>query len=335
VDSWRERLLADHVASLATLGSDESRYSDEPPLGQAQSWRQRWRRWRRQVLAPAAWPLAARLVPALLLAALLPLAAFGWMAVDSLQLLQDQARRADAAQRAQAAAVRRAEGRQVVRSLAAEPELAQWLQARDEAGLARLQTRLQARLQAARQADPDLQSLMLADTVGDLRAGTDPPRLGRSELTRADLRQALAGREAEAVDAAGPAGGVALAAPVRDSAGAVWGALLVQWRPATVAPPDPDAGGDDPLARLLTALQLALAGAVLLALVLGLRLARSVSRPVQALTAATQALRVGRFDHSYVDTKARGELRQLVRSFNVAVDVLRQRERERETRRRS
>jgi len=66
-----------------------------------------------------------------------------------------------------------------------------------------------------------------------------------------------------------------------------------------------------------------------------LRLARSVVRPVRSLTRGAYALKSGDFERAYVDVKARDEVGQLVRTFNVTVDVLRQRERERATRRRS
>ena len=56
-------------------------------------------------------------------------------------------------------------------------------------------------------------------------------------------------------------------------------------------------------------------------------------RPVQQLTAGADALKSGRFEQAYVEAKGRDELGQLARTFNVMVDVLRQRERERERRR--
>lgn len=62
---------------------------------------------------------------------------------------------------------------------------------------------------------------------------------------------------------------------------------------------------------------------------LGLKLARGLVRPLRALTDGVDALRAGRFDDAQVAVRSRDELGQLARTFNVMVDVLRQRERER------
>ncbi len=90
---------------------------------------------------------------------------------------------------------------------------------------------------------------------------------------------------------------------------------------------------EQPLDRLMTHLLLSLALVGLLFTGLALRFARGIVRPVQQLTTGAQALKSGQFEQAYVDIKARDELGQLARTFNVMVDVLRQRERERDSRR--
>jgi putative NADPH-quinone reductase/HAMP domain-containing protein len=60
-----------------------------------------------------------------------------------------------------------------------------------------------------------------------------------------------------------------------------------------------------------------------------LRFARSIVRPVRALTQAAAALKEGQYDAAGVEVKRRDELGQLGRTFNVMIDVLRQRDRER------
>jgi C4-dicarboxylate-specific signal transduction histidine kinase len=61
---------------------------------------------------------------------------------------------------------------------------------------------------------------------------------------------------------------------------------------------------------------------------LALRFARSIVRPIQALTGAAHALKEGDFDRAEVTVRSRDEVGQLARTFNVMIDVLRQRERE-------
>ncbi|RVU44472.1 serine/threonine protein kinase [Rubrivivax rivuli] len=62
---------------------------------------------------------------------------------------------------------------------------------------------------------------------------------------------------------------------------------------------------------------------------LALRFARSIVRPVRALTQAAAALKEGQYEAAGVEVKRRDELGQLGRTFNVMIDVLRQRDRER------
>ena len=64
---------------------------------------------------------------------------------------------------------------------------------------------------------------------------------------------------------------------------------------------------------------------VLLAIVF----ARSISRPVKALTRAADALKSGDYDAAHVRVTSGDEIGALGRTFNVMIDVLRQRERER------
>ena len=85
-----------------------------------------------------------------------------------------------------------------------------------------------------------------------------------------------------------------------------------------------------PVRRLMLHLQVSLALVGLLFTGLALRFARSIVRPVQQLTDGADALKAGQFEQAYVDAKGGDELGRLGRTFNVMVDVLRQREREHE-----
>jgi HAMP domain-containing protein len=64
-------------------------------------------------------------------------------------------------------------------------------------------------------------------------------------------------------------------------------------------------------------------------LVLALLFARSIVRPLEQLNSAAHALKSGDYDRATVAVKTGDEVGQLARTFNVMIDVLRQRERER------
>ncbi|TDP72752.1 protein kinase domain-containing protein [Roseateles toxinivorans] len=85
-----------------------------------------------------------------------------------------------------------------------------------------------------------------------------------------------------------------------------------------------------PLQQLFTHLLISVALVGLLFLGLALLFARSIVRPIKQLTQAAQALKNGDFDAATVTVRRRDEIGLLARTFNVMIDVLRQRERERE-----
>lgn len=62
---------------------------------------------------------------------------------------------------------------------------------------------------------------------------------------------------------------------------------------------------------------------------LALWIARRIVRPIKELTGAVDALKTGDYARATVKVPGRDELGQLARTFNVLIDVLRQRERER------
>jgi C4-dicarboxylate-specific signal transduction histidine kinase len=88
-----------------------------------------------------------------------------------------------------------------------------------------------------------------------------------------------------------------------------------------------------PLDRLFekVLISVLLAGAIFVAL--ASMFARSIVRPIQKLTAAAHALKSGDYDRAHVDVRSNDEVGQLARVFTIMIDVLRQREREREGRR--
>ena len=89
----------------------------------------------------------------------------------------------------------------------------------------------------------------------------------------------------------------------------------------------------DPLNRLFqnTLVSVALAGTVFV--LLAMLFARSIVQPIQRLTTAAHALKGGDYDNANIAVRSNDEVGQLARTFNVMIDVLRQRERERDRKR--
>jgi serine/threonine protein kinase/HAMP domain-containing protein len=92
---------------------------------------------------------------------------------------------------------------------------------------------------------------------------------------------------------------------------------------------EPRAAFEAPLQRLTTTLLWSVALVGLLFTGLALRFARRIVMPIRGLTAAANALKAGDYAAAVVKVESRDEVGQLGRTFNVMIDVLRQRERER------
>ncbi len=97
----------------------------------------------------------------------------------------------------------------------------------------------------------------------------------------------------------------------------------------TVAVAESRADFEEPLNHLFRQVLWSVALVGMLSLGLALRFARSIVRPVRALTAAADALKSGDYARASISVRNRDEIGQLARTFNVMIDVLRQRERER------
>jgi nitrogen fixation/metabolism regulation signal transduction histidine kinase len=69
-------------------------------------------------------------------------------------------------------------------------------------------------------------------------------------------------------------------------------------------------------------------------LVLAVLFARSIVKPIKELEGAVHALKSGDYEKAHIHVRSNDEVGRLARTFNVMIDVLRQRERERAGRRR-
>ncbi|WP_077037485.1 cache and HAMP domain-containing protein, partial [Pelomonas sp. KK5] len=102
--------------------------------------------------------------------------------------------------------------------------------------------------------------------------------------------------------------------------------LASRW---VVAVSEPRSSFEAPLNALFMRQMISVALVGLLFLGLALWFARRIVRPVRALTQAVDALKAGDYKRAVVKVEGRDEIGQLSRTFNVLIDVLRQRERER------
>jgi nitrogen fixation/metabolism regulation signal transduction histidine kinase len=84
-----------------------------------------------------------------------------------------------------------------------------------------------------------------------------------------------------------------------------------------------------PLDRLFEKVVLSVLLAGIIFVGLALIFARSIVKPIERLTGAAHALKSGDYANANIEVRSSDEVGQLARTFNVMIDVLRQRERER------
>lgn len=84
-----------------------------------------------------------------------------------------------------------------------------------------------------------------------------------------------------------------------------------------------------PLRQLFSNVLYSVALVGLLFMVIALLFARSIVRPIARLTQAADALKEGAYERATIKVTTNDEIGRLARTFNVMIDVLRQRERER------
>lgn len=84
-----------------------------------------------------------------------------------------------------------------------------------------------------------------------------------------------------------------------------------------------------PLNQLFRTVLYSVALVGIIFVVLALWFARSLVRPIEELESAAHALKSGNFDKANLTVRSNDEIGRLARTFNVMIDVLRQRERER------
>jgi serine/threonine protein kinase/HAMP domain-containing protein len=94
---------------------------------------------------------------------------------------------------------------------------------------------------------------------------------------------------------------------------------------------EPRAAFEAPLHELFSNVRSSVALVGLVFLVFAVLFARSIVRPIGRLTDAADALKKGDYENATIHVSSNDEIGRLARTFNVLIDVLRQRERERRT----
>jgi methyl-accepting chemotaxis protein len=92
---------------------------------------------------------------------------------------------------------------------------------------------------------------------------------------------------------------------------------------------EPRAQFEAPLRKLYANMLYSVALAGFVFLLLAVLFARSIVRPIAQLTEAANALKEGDYERANIKVTSTDEIGRLARTFNVMIDVLRQRERER------
>lgn len=87
---------------------------------------------------------------------------------------------------------------------------------------------------------------------------------------------------------------------------------------------------ESPLRHLFANVLYSVALVGLVFMLLAIRFARGIVRPVARLTEAANALKEGDYDRANIEVTSNDEIGRLARTFNVMIDVLRQRDRERQ-----
>ena len=248
--AWRQRLFSAHAASL---GLQEALQADEgsaaPAAGQAgrelHGGLRRGRHWlqhgARRLLAPGSWPLAAKLMMTLVLAALLPMLVTGTLnlhgslsAVSGGELRNlEQLARSTAGRLSQLVG----DNQKFSRALASDEAYVRHLSAGADI-TAVDKAALRAKLVALAGADPDIHLIMLMNTAGTAVVSSDAEVMGHNFAFREYFKAAMQGREhvtGIVVGAVAGQAGMFFSTPVRSADGAVLGAVVLRVRATAVA----------------------------------------------------------------------------------------------------
>ena len=232
----RHALFADHVAVLglqAALQTGDTVIEGDRPVP-----RRKASSTLRDLIAPAAWPLALKMTLAMLATALLPMALTAAWNLRASQAAVSAAELRFVEQMAHSSAGRVAQfitdSRHFAQALAGDQDFVLYLISPDESAKAVLRDKLAHAVQA----NPDVQLVMLMDRAGTAVVSSDPEVMGRNFAFRRYFQEAMQGKPAMTglvVGAVAGASGMFFAEPVKGDDGQVLGALVLRILGSSVA----------------------------------------------------------------------------------------------------
>ena len=250
IAEWRQRLFSAHAGSLglqeALQAQEGGALAAQARLGRASqaglhrghAWfKQAWRK----LLAPGSWPLVAKFMVTMVMAALLPMLITGTLnlrgslaAVSGGELRNlEQLARSTAGRLSQMVG----DNQKFSRALASDEAFVRHLSAGAEIS-ASDKAALRAKLVALAAADPDIHLIMLMDRLGTALVSSDAEVMGRNFAFREYFKAAMQGREhvtGIVVGAVAGQAGLFFSTPVRSADGGVLGAVVLRVRAAAVA----------------------------------------------------------------------------------------------------
>lgn len=244
VRQWAGGLYANHAASLAL--QDALRMSEEVQGGARlrdallDSPRRAGRRtlgFARALLQPASWPLAVKMMLAMVLAALLPMMATAWYNLDGSMAAVTGSELRNLERLAQSTAGRIGQligdSQHLANYLAGDPDFIGYLEAPGEAR----KPAIEARLANLVRTNPDVHLMILMDAAGLALVSSEPGVAGHNFAFREYFRQAVQGHPFKTgiiVGSTEGKPGMYYANPVFDAAGKVIGVVVLRLKGSSI-----------------------------------------------------------------------------------------------------
>jgi HAMP domain-containing protein len=238
VASFRNALFAAHASSLGLQEALASSGAEEAGPGRAERARRGvLGRWVRRLVRPASWPLALKMVAALVLAAVLPMTITAYHNFAGSEVALESAERRNLERLALATSGRLSQliedNRRMTAYVARSREVAELLAQPTDAGA----QALLAHLQNLVSTNPDLHLLTLMDASGKALVSTAPEVVGGNYAFRDYFKSAMSGQSyitSIIIGSVAGRAGVYMAYPVRRDDGQVIGVISLRLRAESI-----------------------------------------------------------------------------------------------------